>query len=58
LHISSRQAEARGGVRVRGPQRRSAPYTSADELKALYRFTDLQSFLAIYYVGMAVLRMR
>ncbi|MQA60620.1 MAG: adenosine deaminase [Actinophytocola sp.] len=32
------------------------PYASVDELKARYRFTDLQSFLDIYYANMAVLR--
>jgi adenosine deaminase len=32
------------------------PYASVDELRARYRFTDLQSFLDIYYANMAVLR--
>jgi adenosine deaminase len=32
------------------------PYRSVDELKARYSFTDLQSFLDIYYANMAVLR--
>ncbi|MQA11181.1 MAG: adenosine deaminase [Pseudonocardiaceae bacterium] len=31
------------------------PYASVDELRAKYRFTDLQSFLDIYYANMAVL---
>ncbi|TCP46778.1 adenosine deaminase [Tamaricihabitans halophyticus] len=31
-------------------------YDSVDELRARYRFTDLQSFLDIYYANMAVLR--
>lgn len=32
------------------------PYRSVDELRAKYRFTDLQSFLDVYYANMAVLR--
>ncbi|MGH3516072.1 MAG: adenosine deaminase [Haloechinothrix sp.] len=32
------------------------PYSSVDELRARYQFTDLQSFLDIYYANMAVLR--
>ena len=32
------------------------PYSSVDEVKAAYRFTDLQSFLDIYYAGANVLR--
>jgi adenosine deaminase len=32
------------------------PWASIDELKALYSFTDLQSFLDLYYACMAVLR--
>lgn len=32
------------------------PYGSVEELKAKYRFTDLQSFLDVYYANMAVLR--
>jgi adenine deaminase len=39
---------ARNGVRV--------PYDSADEARAAYRFTDLRSFLNLYYRGMEVLR--
>lgn len=31
-------------------------YTSVDALRAAYHFTDLQSFLDIYYAGMNVLR--
>lgn len=31
------------------------PYTSVDDLRAAYEFTDLQSFLDIYYLGAAVL---
>ena len=31
-------------------------YASEDELRAAYNFTNLQSFLDIYYVGLAVLR--
>jgi adenosine deaminase len=34
------------------------PHTSVAELEAKYRFTDLQSFLDIYYANMAVLRTR
>ncbi|WP_034273430.1 adenosine deaminase [Haloechinothrix halophila] len=34
------------------------PYDSVAELEAKYRFTDLQSFLDIYYENMAVLRTR
>jgi adenosine deaminase len=32
------------------------PYATVDELRAAYRFEDLQSFLRIYYAGCAVLR--
>jgi adenosine deaminase len=32
------------------------PYRSEDELRAAYRFTDLQSFLDVYYAGLTVLR--
>jgi adenosine deaminase len=32
------------------------PYRTVDEVNAAYRFTDLQSFLDIYYQGAAVLR--
>ncbi len=32
------------------------PYTSVDEVRAAYRFTDLQSFLDIYYRACDVLR--
>ncbi|MDV6014717.1 adenosine deaminase [Haloechinothrix sp. LS1_15] len=31
------------------------PYSSVDELRSRYEFTDLQSFLDIYYANMAVL---
>jgi adenosine deaminase len=32
------------------------PFTSVDEVRRAYQFTDLQSFLDIYYQGAAVLR--
>jgi adenosine deaminase len=32
------------------------PYASVDALRRAYAFTDLQSFLDLYYAGMAVLR--
>jgi adenine deaminase len=32
------------------------PYGSVEELRAAYQFTDLQSFLDIYYAGASVLR--
>jgi adenosine deaminase len=32
------------------------PYAHVDELRARYRFTDLQSFLDLYYANMAVLQ--
>ncbi|MFI4890749.1 MAG: adenosine deaminase [Steroidobacterales bacterium] len=32
------------------------PYASVEELRRAYQFTDLQSFLDIYYAGAAVLR--
>jgi adenosine deaminase len=38
----------RNGVRT--------PYASVERLRAAYAFTDLQSFLDIYYAGMAVLQ--
>jgi adenosine deaminase len=34
----------------------SLPYASVDALRAAYAFTDLQSFLDIYYAGASVLR--
>lgn len=34
----------------------AVPYSSVDALRAAYDFTDLQSFLNIYYAGMSVLR--
>ena len=39
---------ARNGVRL--------PYGSAAELQAAYRFTDLQSFLDLFYLGLTVLQ--
>ena len=38
----------RNGVRL--------PYASVDEVRAAYAFTDLQSFLDVYYAGAAVLQ--
>jgi adenosine deaminase len=38
---------ARNGIELR--------YRSEEELKAAYRFTDLQSFLEVYYAGLTVL---
>lgn len=32
------------------------PYASVDEVRAAYRFSDLQSFLDVYYAGAAVLQ--
>src|SRR5450759_4086670 len=32
------------------------PHASAEEMRAAYRFTDLQSFLGIYYEACSVLR--
>ncbi len=32
------------------------PYASVDEIRAAYNFTDLQSFLDLYYAGAAVLQ--
>jgi len=32
------------------------PYASVEEVRAAYRFTDLQSFLDLYYAGAAVLQ--
>ena len=32
------------------------PYASVEQLRAAYAFTDLQSFLDIYYAGASVLR--
>lgn len=34
----------------------SLPYASVEELRAAYAFTDLQSFLDLYYAGAAVLQ--
>ena len=38
----------RNGVRI--------PYADAGELRAAYRFTDLQSFLDLFYLGLTVLQ--
>ena len=34
----------------------SLPYASVEEVKKAYQFTDLQSFLNVYYQGMSVLK--
>ena len=34
----------------------SLPYSSVEEIEAAYQFTDLQSFLDLYYLGASVLR--
>lgn len=39
-----------------GRNKIALPYRSIDELRAAYAFTDLQSFLDVYYAGAAVLR--
>ncbi|MCR0984434.1 adenosine deaminase [Roseomonas populi] len=39
---------ARNGVRI--------PYANAEELRAAYSFTDLQSFLDLFYLGLTVLQ--
>jgi len=40
---------------IAGRNRVELPFRSADEVRRAYRFTDLQSFLDIYYRGMSVL---
>ncbi|HTV74675.1 MAG TPA: adenosine deaminase [Candidatus Acidoferrales bacterium] len=42
------EAAQRNGVRL--------PYATVEDVQAAYRFTDLQSFLDIYYAGMSVLQ--
>jgi adenine deaminase len=42
------ELSARNGVKL--------PYGSEDELRAAYRFSNLQSFLDVYYAGLTVLR--
>ncbi len=42
------QLAKRNGIRI--------PYTSVEEIRQAYEFTDLQSFLDIYYAGAAVLQ--
>jgi adenosine deaminase len=42
------ELSARNGVGI--------PFSSVDQIRAAYEFTDLQSFLDIYYEGAAVLR--
>jgi adenosine deaminase len=37
-------------------QKNGAPHRSADEIRAAYRFHNLQEFLDLYYQGMSVLR--
>lgn len=42
--------------RLAASNRVELPFASVDEVRAAYEFTDLQSFLDIYYQGAAVLR--
>jgi adenosine deaminase len=44
------QLAKRNGIRI--------PYDSVEEIRRAYEFTDLQSFLDIYYAGAAVLQSR
>jgi len=44
------QLAKRNGIRI--------PYCSVEEIRRAYEFTDLQSFLDIYYAGAAVLQSR
>ncbi len=41
---------------IAGRNRVAIPYRSVEEVRAAYAFTDLQSFLGIYYAAMNVLR--
>jgi adenine deaminase len=55
LHIEG-TLEPELAFRLAGKHGLSLPYGSVEELRAAYRFTDLQSFLDIYYAGANVLR--
>ena len=55
-HPHRRLARARADLRAGAAQRRRrSPTPSVEALRAAYAFTDLQSFLDIYYAGASVL---
>jgi adenosine deaminase len=55
LHIEG-SLEPEMMVALAARNRVAIPFASVEEVRAAYRFTDLQSFLDIYYAGAAVLR--
>jgi adenosine deaminase len=55
LHIEG-TLEPEMMFRLAGRNGLTLPFTSVDEVRRAYEFTDLQSFLDIYYQGAAVLR--
>ena len=55
LHIEG-TLEPEMMVALAARNRVAIPFASVDEVRAAYRFTDLQSFLDIYYAGAEVLR--
>ena len=54
-HPHRRLARTRADLRAGAAQRRGAALASVEALRAAYAFTDLQSFLDIYYAGASVL---
>ncbi|MBL0704209.1 adenosine deaminase [Sinomonas cellulolyticus] len=57
LHIEG-TLEPELALKLAGRNGVELPFASVEELRAAYRFTDLQSFLDLYYACMAVLRTR
>ena len=55
LHIEG-TLEPEMMLRLAARNGRTLPFASVDEVRRAYQFTDLQSFLDIYYQGAAVLR--
>jgi adenosine deaminase len=55
LHIEG-TLEPEMMVALAARNRVAIPFASVEEVRAAYRFTDLQSFLDIYYAGAAVLQ--
>ena len=55
LHIEG-TLEPEMMVALGARNRVAVPFATVEEVRAAYRFTDLQSFLDIYYAGAAVLR--
>ena len=55
MSISKARARTRAHLPARPAQPVKLPYPTVEALRAAYAFTDLQSFLDIYYAGASVL---